>query len=69
MKKLLMVLLVLSLILFGTYGQSADIGWQAESVVSIVENYGEGIEIQEDEEEPEDETDDEEEPEDETDDE
>jgi hypothetical protein len=65
MKNFLMVLLVLGLILLGTYCQSADNRSQAKSVVSIVENYEEGIEIQEDEEEPEDETDDEEESEDE----
>ena len=67
MKNILMVLLVLGLIMFGTYVRSADNGWQAESVLSIGENDEGGIGIQEDEEEPEDETDDEEEPEDETD--
>ena len=59
MKSFLMVLLVFGLILLGTYCQSADNRSQVKSVVSIVENYDEGIEIQEDEEEPDDETDDE----------
>ena len=69
MKKFWVVLLTLSLILIGANCQSADNGSQLKSIVSIVGNYEEGIEIHEDEEEPEDETDDEEEPEDETDDE
>lgn len=69
MKNFLMVLLVFGLILLGTYCQSADNRLQAKSVMSIVENYDEGIAIQEDEEEPDDETDDEDEPDDETDDE
>ena len=69
MKNFLMVLLILGLILFGAYSQSADNRSQSETVVSIVEIYEKGIEFKQDEEEPEDETDDEEEPEDETDDE